>query len=223
MSGPGVFAVASRAGIQRAVVRLSIASSALIVVILLTVYRSLPALLLGLLPVATGALAGIAAVALGFGAVHGITLGFGVTLIGESVDYSIYFFIQSAARRGRRSAPGSGACGPPCASACSPRSAASPRSCRRAFPGLAQLGAYSISGLLAAAAVTRFVLPELLPARFEIRDLTPLGARVGAHGSRPRAGRAAVPWALRARARRHALARAGARRAARCGIGSSRA
>ena len=37
------------------------------------------------------------------------------------------------------------------------------------FPGLAQLGAYSISGLIAAAAVTRFVLPELLPAdsRFE--------------------------------------------------------
>ncbi len=48
-----------------------------------------------LLPVASGALVGIAAVALGFGAVHGITLGFGITLIGESVDYSIYFFVQS--------------------------------------------------------------------------------------------------------------------------------
>jgi predicted exporter len=42
---------------------------------------------------------GVAAVALGFGAVHGITLGFGITLIGESVDYSIYFFVSSCSRR----------------------------------------------------------------------------------------------------------------------------
>jgi len=41
-------------------------------VLLLCVYRSLPALLLTLVPVACGALAGVAAVALGFDAVHGI-------------------------------------------------------------------------------------------------------------------------------------------------------
>ena len=80
---------------RRLAKRLSIASSILVVALLLVVYRSLPALGLGLLPVTTGALVGVAAVALGFGAVHGITLGFGITLIGESVDYSIYFFVQS--------------------------------------------------------------------------------------------------------------------------------
>src|ERR1700733_867268 len=95
LSGPGVFAVAARAKIERAAVRLSIASSILVVTLLFAVYRSLPALALGLAPVASGAVIGIAAVALGFGAVHGITLGFGITLIGESVDYSIYFFVQS--------------------------------------------------------------------------------------------------------------------------------
>jgi predicted exporter len=194
-SGPGVFAVASRAGIERAAVRLSIASSALIVVILLTVYRSLPALLLGLLPVATGALVGIAAVALFFGAVHGITLGFGVTLIGESVDYSIYFFIQSgrgeagAASWQRRLWPTMrlGMLTSVCGFASLLPSG---------FPGLAQLGAYSISGLLAAAAVTRFVLPELLPRHFAIRDLAPLGARVTAWMEPARRGRARAPWAL---------------------------
>jgi len=100
LSGPGVFAVAARAKIERAAVRLSIVSSILVVTLLLLVYRSLAALGLGLLPVATGALVGIAAVALGFGAVHGITLGFGITLIGESVDYSIYFFVQSRRAQG---------------------------------------------------------------------------------------------------------------------------
>ena len=47
------------------------------------------------------------------------------------------------------------------------------------FPGLKQFGLYSISGLVAAALVTRYVLPALLPAGFTIRDVKPLGLRVG--------------------------------------------
>jgi predicted exporter len=180
LSGPGVFAVAARAKIERAAIRLSMISSILVVTLLLAVYRSLPALALGLLPVATGALVGIAAVALGFGAVHGVTLGFGITMIGESVDYSIYFFIQS--RRMPAKAAGSatwqqlwwptillGMLTSVCGFASLLPSG---------FPGLKQLGLYSISGLVAAALVTRYVLPTLLPAGFAIRDVTPLGARV---------------------------------------------
>ena len=60
LSGPAVFAVAARAKIESAALRLSIASGVLVVALLLLVYRSLPALGLGLLPVATGALVGIA-------------------------------------------------------------------------------------------------------------------------------------------------------------------
>ena len=180
LSGPAVFAVAARATIQHAAVRLSIASSVLIAALLLVVYRSPRALILGLLPVATGAMAGIAAVALGFGAVHGLTLGFGITLIGESVDYSIYFFTQSAVRTPSSAAPHSwqrqrwpivrlGMLASVCGFASLLPSA---------FPGLAQLGAYSIGGLLAAAAVTRFVLPELTPCDIAIRDVTPWGLRL---------------------------------------------
>jgi predicted exporter len=94
MSGPGVFSVAARSNIKHEVMRLTLLSTGLLMVLLLAVYRSVAALLLGLVPVASGALAGVAAVSLGFGLVHGITLAFGVTLIGESVDYSIYLFIQ---------------------------------------------------------------------------------------------------------------------------------
>ena len=198
MSGPGVFAVAARAKIERAAVRLSIASSSLIIVILLAVYRSLPALILGLLPVATGALTGIAAVALGFGAVHGVTLGFGITLIGESVDYSIYFFIQSSPRASIGSAPQSwrqrlwptmrlGMLTSVCGFASLVPSG---------FPGLAQLGAYSISGLIVAAAVTRYVLPELLPGGFAVRDLTPLGTRIADLLRPVRRMRGAALWGM---------------------------
>jgi predicted exporter len=181
MSGPGVFAVAARAKIKRAVTRLSIVSSLLVIGVLLSVYRSIAALILGLLPVATGALFGIAAVALAFGAVHGITLGFGITLIGESVDYSIYFFIQSLRRDAQGAASGSwqrrlwptirlGMLTSVCGFASLLPSG---------FPGLAQLGLYSISGLIAAALVTRFVLPVLLPHGFKVRDVTPLGVWIG--------------------------------------------
>jgi predicted exporter len=177
LSGPGVFAVAARAKIERAAVRLSIASSILVVALLLIVYRSLPALGLGLLPVTTGAVVGVAAVALGFGAVHGITLGFGITLIGESVDYSIYFFIQSrqnvaAGRTWQRLWWPTVRLGM-LTSVCGFASLLP-----SGFPGLKQLGLYSIGGLIAAALVTRFVLPALLPADFAIRDVAPFGRRV---------------------------------------------
>jgi predicted exporter len=200
LSGPGVFAVAARAKIERAAVRLSIASSILVVALLLLVYRSLPALGLGLLPVTTGALVGVAAVALGFGAVHGITLGFGITLIGESVDYSIYFFIQS---RHSLQTEGAGRSWQQLwwptvrlgmlTSVCGFASLLP-----SGFPGLKQLGLYSISGLIAAALVTRFVLPALLPGDFAIRDVTPFGTRIAARlqGVR-RIGRAAIVlWSI---------------------------
>jgi predicted exporter len=173
MSGPPVFAVASRAAIKGEVVRLSVLGAGLIAVLLLAAYRSVAALLLGMLPVASGALAGVAAVALGYGTVHGITLGFGVTLIGEAVDYSIYLFIQRTVLWQLSVWPTirlgvlTSICG---------FAALLPSS----FPGLAQLGLYSIAGLEAAALVTRFVLPAWLPPNFAIADLTQFGTRV--HG-----------------------------------------
>jgi predicted exporter len=180
MTGPGVFAVRARGHIETAAVRLSIASSALIVALLLLVYRSVAAVILGLLPVACGALAGVAAVAIGFGAVHGVTLGFGVTLIGESVDYSIYYFVHAHGRespdRGRvdwqRSFWPTVRLGM-LISVCGFASLLA-----SGFPGLAQLGAFSIGGLIAAALVTRFVLPQVVPGGLAIRKLAPFGAGV---------------------------------------------
>ena len=119
LTGPGVFSVRSREMIVRDVERLAIASTLIVATLLLLAYRSPAALGLGLVPVVCGALAGITAVSLGFGAVHGITLGFGTTLIGEAVDYSIYLFVQAVTRRPQPVAvTGSQASGPPCGSAC---------------------------------------------------------------------------------------------------------
>lgn len=188
MTGPGVFSVVARDTIKTQVRVIFIISSILIGILLLAVYRSVTALLLGFLPVLTGVLAGIASVSLGFGVVHGITLGFGTALIGEAVDYSIYLFMQSEHKDASNQN-------------------VDPEQKRKqwiakvwptvrlgvltsvfgfaalllsGFPGLAQLGLYSVAGLIAAAAMTRFVLPHLLPASFKIADVTGPGTRLAA-------------------------------------------
>ena len=176
-SGPGVFSVSTRATIQNDALRFSLIATALIAGILLAVYRSPRVLGLGLLPIASGAVAGIAAVSLGFGAVHGVTLGFGVTLIGECVDYAIYLFTQAAPgivpqRALDRIWPTlrlgvlTSICG-------------FSAMLFSGFSGLAQLGLFSITGLVVAVAVTRWVLPALLPPGFA----APLVAAAG-------------PWAM---------------------------
>ncbi len=178
MTGLGVFAVRSRALVRHDVERLALVSLGLVAAILLVVYRSPTTLLLGLVPVASGALAGVAAVSLGFGAVHGITLGFGTTLIGEAVDYSIYLFVQSERANGMERGAWIARFWPTVRLGVLTSIAGFSALLFSGLPGLAQLGVYSIAGLVAAAAVTRFVLPRLLPAGWRIRDLTPWGVQL---------------------------------------------
>jgi predicted exporter len=166
--------------VEHDVVRLTTLSGLLMVALLLAVYRSPLALGLGFIPVISGALAGVAAVSLGFGTVHGITLGFGTTLIGEAIDYSIYLFVQ--AEGGGDSGDGSWVerFWPTIRLGVLTSIAGFSALLFSGLPGLAQLGLYSIAGLVAAAAVTRFVLPGLLPRNFRVRDLSGLGAWLAA-------------------------------------------
>ncbi len=175
MSGPGTFAVQSRARIRTGVERVSLLGSVLVVGLLLAVYRSLLVIALGLLPVLSGVVAAVAAVALGFGVVQGVTLGFGTTLIGEAIDYAIYLFVQSAPGTAASSADDAW---PTIRLGMLTSVVGFSTLLGSDFPGLAQLGLYSIAGLVAAALVTRFVLPRLLPRRLAVRDLAPLGLRL---------------------------------------------
>ncbi len=177
MTGPGVFAVDSRNTIKKEVTRLSILSTAIVVTLLFLVYRSFTALALGILPVATGILAGIAAVSLGFGTVHGVTLGFGITLIGEAVDYSIYLFIQSQHDdKPEREQDRLPAFWPTIRLGVMTSVIGFAALLFSGFPGLEQLGLYSTVGLIAAAIMTRFVLPVMIPRGFRIRDVSRLGS-----------------------------------------------
>ncbi|MFY9512494.1 MAG: MMPL family transporter, partial [Rubrivivax sp.] len=166
VSGAPVFAVDSRAQIEKEVHWLAIAGTVLMSALLLVAFASPVALVVAMLPVATGVLAGVACVGLGFGSVHGVTLGFGTTLIGEAVDYAIYYLIQA---RGPAGSQGQGwrhwlHNGWP-----TMRLGLLTSVCGFAallfsgFPGLAQLGLFSIVGLVTALLTTRYLLPVLMP------------------------------------------------------------
>ena len=175
VTGPGVFAVATRAEIQKDVARISVLAVVIVSTLLLAVFRSWRVLLLTLLPVVSGVAAGVAAVSAAFGSVHGVTLGFGATLLGEGVDYAIYLFTNMGgtnpyARLGRlwrtlRLGVMTSMCGFGVLLLSD-------------FSGLAQLGLLSITGLLVAFLVTRFVLPALTPEAFRARPLAALGPRL---------------------------------------------
>lgn len=158
LSGPGHFAVESRELIKEEIFRLSLISSLAIIAVLLFIYRSPRLMLLGMLPVVSGTLAGVVAVGLVHDTVFGITIGFGAALIGESVDYSTYYFMQSGrlgaqAWRERfwptiRLGVATSVCG-------------FGALLFSGFPGLAQLGLYALAGILTAALTTRYILPDL--------------------------------------------------------------
>jgi predicted exporter len=165
LSGPGRFAVQARETIKAEVSRMLLISTLGIVAVLLWVYRSGRLLALGLLPVLSGALAGVVVVSLVHGTVFGITVGFGSALIGEAVDYAIYFFVQSG-RVGLASWRQT--FWPTIRLGVLTSSLGFAALLLSGFPGLSQLGLYALSGVVTAALVTRFVLPTLSGGQVQV-------------------------------------------------------
>ncbi len=170
MSGPSIFAVESRNRIHDDAWSLSMMATALVAAILLLAYGSPRLLVLGMLPVASGALAGLTAVSLGYGTVHGITMGFGVTLIGEAVDYPTYLFTQRAPHESLRQTLRR--IWPTLRLAVLTTVFGSLTMLLSGFSGLSQLGMFSLAGVLTAGLMTRFVIPEIAPTHFEIAERT---------------------------------------------------
>lgn len=168
LSGPPVFSVMSRDKIKTEAIHLAVVGGIVMGGLLLLAFASPRALVIAFLPVATGVVIGTASVSLVFGSVHGLTLGFGSTLIGETVDYAIYYLIQ-ARQVGAGAVAGTGWQRWRDLNWPTVRLGLLTSVCGFAalvfsgFPGLAQLGVFSIAGLVSAALATRYVLPVLAP------------------------------------------------------------
>jgi predicted exporter len=163
LSGPGVFAVESRALIRADASSLSLIAGAAVLALLLFVYRSAALTLACFLPIASGILAGVALVALAFGSIHGISLGFAAILFGEAVDYPSYLFLHNQPGDTLRATLSR--VWPTLRLAVLTTVLGGLSMLLSSFVGLAQLGLLLMSAILAAGLVTRYVLPEIAPAR----------------------------------------------------------
>jgi predicted exporter len=169
-AGPAVFAREAAANIRADVELLSSVSALMVGGLLLWRFRSPLVVLAIAVPVVLSLAAAALAVQLVFGFVHGIALGFGMTMLGVTVDYPVLLI-------GHRK-PGEPAAGTLLRIGQAFRLAVLTAvlglsgMALSGFPGLAQLGVFSIAGLLSAALATWLVLPRLIVAV----DLAPVAA-----------------------------------------------
>jgi predicted exporter len=161
--GAGAYGVHLQQAVRQESTFFSVAAAAALAVLLWVGYRSWRAVLLVSIPLAAGGLVGLAALALIFPQVHGITLAFGFTLMGVTVDYGLHVLshVRGGGWRG--------------SSTLWPTLLLSVASTALAFlaftlsgsRGLVQLGVFSTVGILAAGLCAWLLLPHLaggLPA-----------------------------------------------------------
>jgi len=160
MVGPAFFAVETGEDIQDDIKWLTLAAIGLVTLFLFAAYRSLKTVVLVICPLAAGIAVAMATILLLYGEIQGITLAFGITLIGIAVDYPIHLLaclggnntkgqadlveIWSTLKLGVISTV-----------------VAYGAFLVSGFEGLRQLGLFTITGLVGAAIFSRWVLPAL--------------------------------------------------------------
>jgi predicted exporter len=160
LTGPGAFAVQVAGRTQREASLIGTLDSIAFALLLWVAYRSWKAPLLGALPLATAGLTGLAAVALAFDGVHGITVAFGFTLIGVAQDYPIHLF--SHQRAGLSPWASARSLWPTLGTGVASTCIAYLTFLASGVDGLRQLAVFTIVGLGSAALATRFLLPALI-------------------------------------------------------------
>ena len=190
VAGPAVFARDAARAIKADVHRIAAVSTVLVVLLLWWRFRSPLVIAAVAAPVILSVAVAAVVVQLAYGAVHGVALGFGATMLGVSIDYPVLMighrkrFEAADATRAR--------IGPAFILAVVTATIGLASMALSGFPGLQQLGVFAAVGLAAAAAATWWLLPRLIVAA----DLAPVSAGNPAwlHGvERLRRGRI---WAL---------------------------
>lgn len=170
LSGPGYFSVVLGEQTRHQAEWIGRVSTVGFVILLLLAYRSVRSLLLSALPIASAALAGIAALTLVYPQVHGITLAFGFTLLGVAQEYPIR--VLSHRRAGEDAVASVRSLWPLLLTAIASACIAYLAFYASGVAGLQQLAVFTIVGLLVAGFSTRYLLVHLLPRRVhDVADL----------------------------------------------------
>ena len=177
-SGAGSFSVLMEARTRATAERLARFATIGMLLLLLVAYRRIGALVLSALPLASGAVAGLAAVSAAFGTVHGITLAFGFTLIGVAQDYPLH--LLSHRRAGAPPARVAAGLWPTLATGVASTCVAYLTFWFSGVSGLEQLACFAVAGLATAALTTRYLLPRLMTDRAHDHAESPALQRLSA-------------------------------------------
>lgn len=158
INGPGAYAVRMEARIRNEANMLGLIATGLMVILMWLAYQRWRYLLLGALPLLVAGLAGVSAVSLVFGTVHGVTLAFGFTLIGVAQDYPIH--LLSHLRRDETATTSARKIWPTLLTGVASTSIAYLAFYLSGVTGLAQLAVFTVTGLVVAAICTRWLLPD---------------------------------------------------------------
>jgi len=162
VSGPAVFARQAAHAIKADVEMLSVVSALLVAGLLWWRFRSPLVIAAIAVPITLGVAVAALVVQAAFGFVHGIAFGFGMTMLGVTVDYPVLLIGH---RKAGEAAPGTlRRIGRAFAMAVATAALGLTGMVFSGFPGLSQLGLFSVVGVLTAAAATRFLLPRLIVA-----------------------------------------------------------
>lgn len=202
-SGVNRFAVRAEEAIKQDIRRVSIVSSVCMTLLIFGLFRSARLVLVAAVPVLTGVVVG-AAVTLGvYGRIHGVTLAFGASLIGVSIDYVVHLYCHHAVRPEdpHRTAV---RLWPALLTGAGTTIVGFLALGLSRFPGLREVAVFAVTGVGAALLATRYVVPALLPSEVRavglrealIALLVATLARIRAN--RPLVGAIAVALALAA-------------------------
>ncbi len=182
VSGANRFAIQAEDAIRRDASLISTLSMFGVMALFLLFFRSLPALVIALAPALAGILVALASGLFVFGKLDGMTIAFGASLIGATIDYPVHVL-----NLWTLAPPGSSPWGVTRRLRISLTMAALTTMASfaglgvTAFPGFRELGFFATVGIAGALLATLLLLPDLLPASGSAPPLAQgVAARLGA-------------------------------------------
>ena len=208
-SGANRFALHAEHSIQGDAIRIAGVSFLGVTLLFLAFFRSARSLALTLLPALAGLVFAFAASTLVFGQLDGMTVAFGASLIGATVDYPLHVLnVANLSPPGRSPWAVARQLAKPLALAALTTIASFIGLAFTAFAGFRQLGVFATAGIAGALLATLALLPDLLPERREPPAFTrrfadrlahafaALGQRKLALAALPALGLVLAPFAL---------------------------
>lgn len=163
ISGAGVFAVQARKKIKAESQQISFIASIAVMLFMFIAFRSFWYVFLAVIPLLSAIICGTILTQFIFGSIQGITLAFGLTLIGVALDYPVHVFSHIIPNESVKQSIKN--IWPTMRLGAITTSFGFFALTQTNFNGLAQLGVFAMSGLLTAALITRYILPYLITLR----------------------------------------------------------